>query len=89
MEIDPGINSPSMGSRSPVKIEMKLSETHSLKFKKSSVISPSDDAGGPIQDDMHSDCFDEDYEGVPKYEEVKIQIANNNLREEYRSLAMM
>ena len=69
MEIDPGINSPSAGSRSPVKIEMKLSETHSLKFKKSSAVSPSNDTGALNQDDMHSDCFDnDDYEGVPKYE---------------------
>ena len=43
MEVDPGINSPSKdGSPSPVKIEMKLSETHSLRFKRS-IISNSND----------------------------------------------
>ena len=57
MEIDPGINSPSIGgSPSPVKLEMNMSET--LRFKRSSILSPSDDPT-PIQD-MQSDCFDQE-----------------------------
>ena len=61
MEVDPGINSPSPGSRSPVKLEMKLSETHSVRYKKHSIVSPSENEVTPMQD-MHSDCFDEEDE---------------------------
>ena len=58
MEVDPGINSPSPGSRSPVKIEMKISETHSVRYKKNSVITLSEEVT-PMQD-MHSNYFDEE-----------------------------
>ena len=55
MEVDPGINSPSMGgSPSPVKIEMELSEAHPIRFKRSTITSPSNDVT-PLQK-MRSDC---------------------------------
>ena len=59
MEVDPGINSPSIeGSPSPVKLEMKLSETHSLRFKRSTIVSNSNDAA-PLKHVRSSDCLDD------------------------------
>ena len=61
MELDPGINSPSMGgSPSPVKIEMELSEAHPIRFKRSTITSPSNDVT-PLQQ-MRSDCLEEEAE---------------------------
>ena len=59
MEVDPGINSPSIeGSPSPVKLEMKLSETHSLRWKRSTIVSPSKDEK-PLND-IRPDSLDEE-----------------------------
>lgn len=85
MEVDPGINSPSIGgSPSPVKIEMKLSETHSIRFKRSTIISPSNDET-PLQQ-MRSDCLEEEEAELAEEaelldEEPQVQIVGDNLEE--------
>ena len=70
MEVDPGINSPSPGSRSPVKIEMKISETHSVKFKKSQVCSPTKGVA-PGYDCVSADGYN--YEGESSTQFVKLR----------------
>ena len=58
MEVDPGIHSPSSGARSPIKKELQISETHSLKYKKS-ILSTQNNEVTPIRDKRHPTFFSE------------------------------
>ena len=78
MEVDPGIHSPSPGSRSPIKKELQISETHSLKYKKS-ILSTQNNEVTPIRGQRHPTFFSEESKTTDymKIEEIKIEINDN------------
>ena len=69
MEVDPGIHSPSPGERSPVKLEMMLSEAHSVKYRRST-LSPEPDEISPMQAQLYKALLNSSEQ---KTEEVKLE----------------